>query len=79
MACNCIDEQEEKLQEKTGDPEAFIDAAFDFKGNLRRFNAKGFCYRKRQGRYRKNFMISYIPFDYCPFCGKKYTEDTNNA
>ena len=76
MACNCIDEMEVKLQERTGDSEAFISAVFDFEKRFRRFNCKGYYQRKKSVRNPKgNLMLSYIPFDHCPFCGKKYMEE----
>jgi hypothetical protein len=78
--CNCIEEMEAKLQQKTGDSEAFIPAQFDFEHDLRRFYCKGLFQRKGNGKHPSpNFMSSHIPFDYCPFCGKKYIEEAKNA
>ena len=79
MACDCIERKEADLQKDTDDDEAFISVPFDFVLKLRRFSAKAFYRGKILGRYKKNFSIAYIPFDYCPFCGKKYSGEGHNG
>jgi hypothetical protein len=74
MACDCIERKEAELREATGDPEAFLETVFDVTEKRRGFSAKGFYRTKVLGMFRKNFALSYLRFDYCPFCGKKYND-----
>jgi hypothetical protein len=75
MTCDCIERKEAELQERTGDNEAFIDAYYNLKEGERRFSTKGFYRKKYLGKFfGKGLSFAYIPFDYCPFCGKKYAE-----
>jgi len=79
VACNCIEDIEEKLRQATGDDEAFLSTDFDIDNRVRVFNAKGFYRGKLLGKFKKNFLLSYIPFTHCPFCGKKYIEEVNHG
>jgi hypothetical protein len=72
--CDCIERKEAELREATGDPEAFIETVFDITEKRRGFAAKGFYRTKVLGIFRKNFMLSRLHFDYCPFCGKRYDD-----
>jgi hypothetical protein len=31
------------------------------------------------GKFRKNMLLSHIPFEFCPFCGKKYVEEEGDG
>ena len=80
MACNCIEEKEAELQKDTGDDEAFLSTVYDFNRKVRCMNVKAFYRGKNvMHKYKKNFLLSYISFDYCPFCGKKYIEEVNHG
>jgi hypothetical protein len=78
MACNCIEQIEEKLRKATGDDEAFLSTTLDIEKRIRVFNAKGYYRGKLLGKFKKNFLLSYIAFTHCPFCGKKYIEEVKN-
>jgi hypothetical protein len=60
----------------TGDPEAFLKTAFDVAAKQRSFNADVY-YRAKSvtGRFKKDFSLAHLAFDYCPFCGDKYSDD----
>ena len=72
--CNCIEDVTKKLKEKTADDELELQGVvWNFK-TLEQKLACYFKYRKKNktGEFYKTKTESYIVYNYCPFCGKKY-------
>ena len=72
--CNCIEDVTKKLKEKTADSELELQGVvWNFK-TLEQKLACYFKYRKKNktGEFYKTKTESYIVYNYCPFCGKKY-------
>jgi hypothetical protein len=77
--CNCIESLEERLRKETGDNEAFINIFYDVKEKQRRFIIKAYYRRKIGSIFKKGLSAAFLSADYCPFCGKKYTEENEGA
>ena len=75
--CNCIEDVTKKLKEKTADDELELQGVV---WNFKTLEQKLVCYFKyrkknKTGGFYKNKTESYIVYNYCPFCGKKYDAD----
>lgn len=75
--CNCIEDVTKKLKEKTADDELELQGVV---WNFKTLEQKLVCYFKyrkknKTGVFYKNKTESYIVYNYCPFCGKKYDAD----
>lgn len=72
--CDCHDIMDEKLKERTGDPEAEMACAFLFGVKTISVPYIEFYYRKKKksGEFMpKKHSGSLLP-SFCPFCGKSY-------
>jgi hypothetical protein len=78
MSCNCIEDFTRLIRERSEDPEASVNIAF----NISRDSGKLFARPKMSCQYRdkkKDGTFSKandhpISGEYCPFCGKAYVE-----
>lgn len=86
MNCNCYQELNLKLKEKTGDPSAELETAIIKNGNqLEAFPSINASYRKKKkdGSFDKKETSMNFVANYCPFCGKEIkkqaeTPETSN-
>lgn len=79
MLCNCIEDTEKLIIEKTGDPEAYMHVyyALGEKTTIKPAGMHLFYHeKKKDGTFKQSeSKIAIVP-TFCPFCGKKYEEDT---
>lgn len=74
MACDCINNQNEKLRERYNKT-AHVNNAYHCSDGTTRVIVEGhYRNQKKDGRYYKTNMVIWLDVDYCPFCGKKYLE-----
>jgi hypothetical protein len=71
---------EESLRKETGDNEAFIKSNYDIKARERKIPIEAYYRGKIAGLvFKKNLTPAFIAATYCPFCGKKYTEEDGDG
>ena len=78
MSCDCIEKLEKELQEKKSDPTAgIVNTTYFLENDTRRFSV---TYVYTKGKFRQQRIgTGLITANYCPFCGKKYTEEAKNG
>lgn len=76
MSCNCIEEFNKLLVERTGDPEAFVNVIWSFSAMSVTRPKMSCTYRgkKKDGTFMKAKDHS-ISGEYCHFCGTRYEEE----
>lgn len=74
--CDCFDKVEANLKEKTGDPQAslnymYVMPSFEKRPVIEAIYRK----KKKDGTFNKTKSIISLAYSFCPFCGKKLSED----
>ncbi len=74
--CDCFDKVEANLKEKTDDPEAslnymYVMPSFEKKPVIEATYRK----KKKDGTFNKTESTISIAYPFCPFCGKKLSEE----
>jgi len=78
--CDCIDVLNRAIRERTGDPLASIQVGVVEDKKRLMIQPVGIVSRNRtlrdDGTFTRNQVRDPIVLFYCPFCGRKYLEDT---
>lgn len=81
MACNCREEIEKMLREELQDPLAKMRGMICFVGGKVQFKPTvPILYRKKKkdGSYNKSETEMELSYGYCPFCGTKFDDESDN-
>lgn len=73
--CNCYSEINEKVKERTEDPEAEMNYAFLFSGKIMPRITYTYRKKKKNGEFHNKVNEGTILPTFCPFCGSKYSTD----
>lgn len=80
MACNCFETVNEKIREKSETSNGSLNSVWVLEENkLVEKPAVTFVYNKenKDGSIQKKKTEIEVAYPFCPFCGKKYDEETN--
>jgi len=78
--CNCIDEFNKMIRERSGDPEGKVKVSFSINretGKMSDLPSMYCSYRdkKKDGTFSQKAHEHPISGEFCPFCGKKYDDE----